>query len=242
MTASPAPPAPWNKQTTAVFSPRGTALDALNWYALLADAGQNALFMTFAFGINDKFKTVYRKNDTILRMALLESDGTSAQDKKDLQEIRNRPNVVVAIGNRIVTNSFDRWLAELSKVTGNVHVYWVHTKYMLLDPLGAAPILVTGSANFSNASTDTNDENMLVIRGNKRIADIYLGEYLRLYNHYAFREAVKRYMEKHKAGTPDTWQPQYLIDDDKWMASYFDPADTTARNARRAYFAGPMAV
>jgi phosphatidylserine/phosphatidylglycerophosphate/cardiolipin synthase-like enzyme len=246
MTASPAPPESWTAETTVVFSPRGTQLDALEWYARIAGSARKALFMTFAFGMHEKFKEVYRNEDAILRMALLEKEGNSPKtlekDKQDIQDLRNRPNVVVAIGNRIVTNSFDRWLAELSKLDPHVHVYWIHTKYMLLDPLSASPTLVSGSANFSKASTDTNDENMLVIRGNKRIADIYLGEYLRLYNHYAFREAVKWYMEKVKKGTPENWKPQFLIDDDDWMIPYFDPADSSARNSRRAYFGGPMSV
>jgi phosphatidylserine/phosphatidylglycerophosphate/cardiolipin synthase-like enzyme len=202
--------------------------------------------MTFPFGIQEKFKAVYRKDDSVLRMALLDkafaSPKTQKQDEKDIREIRKRPNVVLAIGNRIVTNSFDRWLAELDKIVSAVNVPWVHTKYMLVDPLGAAPTVVTGSANFSVASTETNDENMLVIRGDKRIADIYFGEFLRLYNHYAFREAVKIYMDKKKNGKPEDWRPQYLIDNDGWMASYFDPADSSARYLRQAYFAGPMAA
>ena len=244
MAATPAPPAPWKARTTAVASPRGTDLDALNWYSQVAASAQGGLFMTFAFGMQEKFKDVYRKDDMILRMALLEKEGnpkTIKQDRKDIQAIRNRPNVVLAIGNRIVTNCFDRWLAEMSRINPNIHVYWVHTKYMLVDPLSAAPIVVTGSANFSKASTDTNDENMLVIRGDKRIADIYFGEYLRLYNHYAFREAVKWYMEKQKKSTPESWRPQFLVDDDKWITSYFATDDTSGRFARRVYFAGPMA-
>ncbi len=245
-TASPAPPTPETAPTTAVFSPRGTNLAALDWYAKIAGGATGGLFMTFAFGLHQKFKDVYRKNDSILRMALLEKEGnnpkTLAQDKKDVQAIRNRPNVVVAIGNRIVTNSFDRWLAEMSKINPEVHVYWVHTKYMLVDPLSASPTVVTGSANFSKASTDTNDENMLVIRGDKRISDIYFGEYLRLYTHYAFREAVKFHLEKENAGTPESWRPQFLIDDDSWVTPYFDPQDRGARYTRRAYFAGPMSV
>jgi len=243
--ATVVPPSPWNDATTAVFSPRGTDLDALDWYAQLAGGAKDGLFMTFAFGLHEKFKEVYRKNDSILRMALLEKEGnnpkTREKDKKDIQAIRNRPNVVIAIGNRIVTNSFDRWLAEMSKLTAHVNVYWVHTKYMLIDPLSDQPTVVSGSANFSKASTDTNDENILVIRGDKRIADIYLGEYMRLYPHYAFREAVKWYAEKKKK-KPQTWQPQFLIDLDDWMAPYFDPADTSARYARRKYFSGPMSV
>jgi len=71
-------------------------------------------------------------------------------------------------------------------------VQYIHTKFMLVDPLGPDPIVVTGSANFSAASTTDNDENMLVIRGNRRVADVYLGEYMRLWNHYAFREWVAK--------------------------------------------------
>jgi phosphatidylserine/phosphatidylglycerophosphate/cardiolipin synthase-like enzyme len=243
--ATPTPPVPWNTQTTAVFSPRGTDLDALDWYAKIAGGANGGLFMTFAFGMHENFKEVYRKNDKVLRMALLEKEGnpkTIKQDKKDIQAIRNRPNVVVAIGNRIVTNCFDRWLAEMDKIIPTVNIYWVHTKYMLVDPLSGTPTVVSGSANFSEASTETNDENMLVIHGDKRIADIYFGEFLRLYTHYAFREAVKWYMEKKKKGdTPESWQPQFLIDDDKWMTQYFNAADTSGRFVRREYFAGPMA-
>ena len=244
--ATPAPPNPWNAVTTAVFSPRGTDLSALQWYADIASGAKRGLFMTFAFGMHQKFKTVYQTDDSVLRMALMEKDWGNpraiAKDKREIQLIRNRPNVVVAIGNRIVTNSFDRWLAELSRLDPHVHVYWIHTKYMLVDPLSSAPTVVIGSANFSKASTDTNDENMLVIHGDKRAADIYFGEYLRLYSHYAFREAVKFFTEKQNSGNPEEWKPQYLIDNDSWMDPYFDPADRGARNARRAYFAGPMSV
>ena len=117
-----------------------------------------------------------------------------------------------------------------------------HNAVMLVDPLGPRPIVVTGSANFSKASTETNDENMLVIRGDKRIADIYFGEYLRLYSHYAFREAVKIYLAKKKGGKPEEWTPQFLVADDSWMDPYFDPHDRSARDTRRKYFGGPMSV
>lgn len=214
------PPVTWTAETVTVFSPRGTDLDALNWYASLADTAKNALLMAFAFGMHPLFQSVYRRDDNVLRMGLLEtttrSPSTAVQDAQDIKAIRQRPNVVVAIGNRITTNSFDRWLKELAQVHDEqVHVHWIHTKYMLIDPLGKNPVLVTGSANFSKASTDTNDENMLVIQGNKRIADIYFGEYMRLYNHYAFREAVNRALDQKKVDQASDWKPQYLeIKDD----------------------------
>ena len=245
MVATPVPQALKNG-TTPIFSPRRTALDALNWYAELAAGAQDALLMTFAFGMHEKFKEVYRAEGQKLKMSLMEKAYASPlvkeRDEADIKAIRKRPNVVVAIGNRIVTNAFDRWLKEMYSVDGKgKHVYWIHTKFMLIDPLGDEPIIATGSANFSKASTDTNDENMIVIKGDKRISDIYFGEYMRLYTHYAFREAVQWALENKKLGKPENWTPQYLIDDDKWMDDYFSPADTSGRRLRREYFSGPMA-
>jgi phosphatidylserine/phosphatidylglycerophosphate/cardiolipin synthase-like enzyme len=52
---------------------------------------------------------------------------------------------------------------------------------MLVDPLCDDPLIITGSANFSDASTTKNDENMLVIRGDTRVADIYLRVHATLY-------------------------------------------------------------
>lgn len=246
MAATPAPPEPWNAATTVVFSPRATDLAALAWYADIAGAAKRALMMTFAFGMHEWFKNVYRADDATLRIALMEKVGVPAklaEEKKAIAAIRRRPNVLVAIGNRIETNAFDRWLAEMDRVrTKPVNIHWVHTKYLIADPLGARPVVVTGSANFSKASTDSNDENMLVIRGDKRVADIYFGEYLRLYNHYAFRESVKRHLERVAGGSIDDWQPQFLHETDAWMTPYFDSADTSARCARRRYFGGAMSV
>jgi phosphatidylserine/phosphatidylglycerophosphate/cardiolipin synthase-like enzyme len=97
---------------------------------------------------------------------------------------------------------------------------------MLIDPLGDDPIVISGSANFSAASTKDNDENMLVIRGNKRVAEIYLGEFMRLYNHYAFREWVA----KQPANAPKTLSHLRI---DRWWQAYFDD---TERSRQRAYF------
>lgn len=89
---------------------------------------------------------------------------------------------------------------------------------MLVDPLGNDPIVVTGSANFSESSTTYNDENMLIIRGDKRVADIYYTEFNRLFSHYYFRSV----MEKHKKieDEDDLVVNLFLQEDDKWLEKY----------------------
>ncbi len=220
--------------TSCVFSPQPT-LATLNWYAQLATTTDGGVFMTFPFGMGAPFKEAFRKGKAPLRYALMDKllpSGLSGARRDaaetEMLQIRKRVENRIAVGSRIATNSFDRWVKE--KLSGlNTYVQYVHTKFMLLDPLGRHPVVITGSANFSDASTTSNDENMLVIHGDRRVADIYLGEYMRLWNHYAFREWVS-------AGAPGApLQFKHLDVADQWWKQYFG---NTARSRQRAYFAG----
>jgi hypothetical protein len=66
---------------------------------------------------------------------------------------------------------------------------------------------------------------MLVIRGNRRVADIYLGEFMRLWSHHAFRESLK-WRKKDDPPKP--------LDTGDWWRDYFG---NTERSIRRKFFA-----
>jgi phosphatidylserine/phosphatidylglycerophosphate/cardiolipin synthase-like enzyme len=227
---SPLPPVPPPDGTTVLFSPRKN-LDALDWYANLALNANDGLFMTFAFGMNDIFKNVYENGLAPFRLSLMEKKTRPMKagperdaEERKIQVLRNMPENVFAIGDFIRTNKIDGWVKE--KLTGlNSHVRFVHNKFMLIDPLTDDPIVVAGSANFSDASTRRNDENMVITRGNKRVADIYLGEFMRLYSHHAFRESLQ---------WRDTDDPPKPLRTDDWWRDYFGQ---TPRSTRRKYFA-----
>lgn len=228
------PPQAITQKITATFSPQPTTA-VLDWYAELAGGATDALFMTFAFGMNDRFAKLYERKDDVLRLALMESEGTGTKAvveaaRKRIDKLRRRPNVVVAVGGKQAISGVERWLDELTQITTPVHVYWIHTKFALVDPLGKTPIVITGSANFSDASTDTNQENMLVIRGDTRVADIYLTEYTRLFAHYAFRETLV----KQEIWSLAAWRPGDLTPNPSWSDDYFTSGQ---RAARRRYFA-----
>ena len=132
------------------------------------------------------------------------------------QRIRRFPNIGLALGNRIFVDWIDGWHEEGSGI--GVNVNWIHTKFMLIDPLGTKPVTLTGSANWSVPSVTDNDENVLVIRGDKRVADIYFGEFMRLFAHHRFRESVKRHLDEIQ-GSP--------------AASTMTESEATASGARR---------
>jgi phosphatidylserine/phosphatidylglycerophosphate/cardiolipin synthase-like enzyme len=201
------------------FSPRSN-LDLLRWYARLMDKANTAVFFTAAFGVNDLFEEVLEHPKPYLRYVLLESAD---------EEIASLLNEV-AVANILPQNEFERWMEEhLSGL--NTHVKYIHTKYMIIDPLGKDPLLITGSANFSDASTRKNDENMLVIRGDKRIADLYLSEFMRLFNHFQFRGLAHA-----RAATGPESARSFLVPNDSWRARYYEP--DTPKYLERLYFAG----
>ena len=199
---------------TCVFSPRKT-IDMLQFYANLLDSAQSCACITLAFTVHPFFQTALSDNTTSspLTFLLLE------RDDADISDYVYQNNVVKAVGSYIGENQLYKWVRETStnSLQLNTHVMFIHTKFMLKDPLGNDPIVVTGSANFSKASTDTNDENMVIIRGNQRVADIYFTEFLRLFNHYYFRWIVRKLSE---AGTLDADNPAFLISSDDWTDKY----------------------
>jgi phosphatidylserine/phosphatidylglycerophosphate/cardiolipin synthase-like enzyme len=232
---TPAPPNPPNPGTQEVFSPQ-TGKSTLARYGEIADGAKRALFMTFAFGMNKTFVPVYEQEDEVLRFALMDKEGsgrTIAEQKATIEKIRQLKNAVVAIGQNITLNEFDRWLKETSGVQARENVRWVHTKFMLVDPLSSDPTVITGSANFSDPSVSTNHENMLVIRGDTRVADIYLGEFMRQFSSYAFRDAAFAATQGKDA---ENWKPQDLFTDNSWIKRY--EGDGTSGALRRLYFSG----
>jgi phosphatidylserine/phosphatidylglycerophosphate/cardiolipin synthase-like enzyme len=172
------------KSMTPIFSPRSD-LSALQWYADRMAATQGAVFFTAAFGINKLLQAVLEGDQKFLRYILLEkTDGNVELLKRNLDN-------QISIGAVAPGNALDNYMQE--KLTGlNEHVKFVHTKYMLIDPLSDHPLVISGSANFSDASTKNNDENMLIIQDDPRVADIYLGEFMRLFTHFYTRDLMAR--------------------------------------------------
>ena len=63
----------------------------------------------------------------------------------------------------------------------------IHHKFIVIDGDTPNPTIYTGSANFSSNSENRNDENVLEIKGNTRLAQAYVAEFMRIYGHYRAR-------------------------------------------------------
>jgi phosphatidylserine/phosphatidylglycerophosphate/cardiolipin synthase-like enzyme len=128
------------------------------------------------------------------------------------------------------------WREEHTRAQGNI--FFIHTKYMLIDPLTEDPIVCTGSANFSKNSLVANDENMVLIRGETRVSDIYLTEFDRLFRHFFFRDVANETAGegKAKAEKGAFLEEKPSVD---WTAKHFDPKSQKCWR-REMFFVAPV--
>ena len=182
--------------------------------------------MTFAFNIDEVFQGVLSKDNDVLRY-VIKDDPLGADES-----IGHDRDVIFASGGYLEAGALANFLSERSNPL-NTNRY-IHNKFMLVDPLSNDPLVVTGSANFSRPSQRVNDENMLVIRGDTRVADIYFGEFMRVFDHHYARYIVRLLSDEGRAD-PDAG---YLKDKSAdWIPSHFNP--DSYKSKRRKYFASP---
>jgi PLD-like domain len=202
-----------------IFSPRH-GLAPLRWYAEGFSRARAITNITCAFGLTTEFEEALQDavaaGSPTLHFVLLDR----ADDHQDTWAADTA--VFVAVGSSGGPDSLSIWGKE--SLTGFNHwVPYIHTKVLLVDPLSKDPMVITGSANFSPASTNANDENMLVIRGDRRVADVYFTEFTRIFQHMYARYWAKRLIDT--AGADDH---SFLIEDDTWSERYFEPSNPKA--------------
>jgi phosphatidylserine/phosphatidylglycerophosphate/cardiolipin synthase-like enzyme len=213
---------------TPVFSPRG-GKSVLEMYAAMVDQAKLVSCITLAFGISEIFKTLLQDNDqdSCLSFILLEKeDKPNPRTTKPFIALNARNNVYKAWG-AFLGGPVYQWARETNarRLQLNQHVSYIHSKFLLQDPLSDDSIVVTGSANFSAASTNDNDENMIVIRGDQRVADIYFTEFNRLFFHYYFRSIQEQTVARLDAAQKKISDEKtlFLAENDGWVAAYEKP-------------------
>ena len=207
---------------TAVFSPRPDAA-VLQSYADLLDRARAHGCVTLAFGISPVFKTALQDNtaDSPITFLLLEKPDQPRKNATSAFVRLNAANNVYEASGSFLADPVYQWARETNtqKLGLNQHVFYIHSKFMLVDPLGADPIVVSGSANFSQASIADNDENMVIVRGEPRVADIYLTEFNRLFNHYYFRTVTAQTRRRGQSGSNDA-ASLFLDETPGWQTKY----------------------
>jgi phosphatidylserine/phosphatidylglycerophosphate/cardiolipin synthase-like enzyme len=228
------------------FSPR-IADNMLDWYGQRICDTASLAMMTIPFNVAKTILAALGKTRDAMRLVILEDIPT-----KDVTDAENRNRGKLAFSNgAILGKSFvkfkrgiggakvapipnsdlDKWFVdeELARSTNKGHVFFVHAKVLIIDPLSDDPLICSGSANFSANSLTANDENMLLIRGDTRSADIYMTELDRIFRHFYARDIINKVAA---AGQEQPWRELDVTD--KWIGPNFQ--DGTYKNNRRLLF------
>lgn len=241
-----------SRSITAFFSPR-IAESMLDWYGLRITNAASLAMLTIPFNVAKPILSGLSLQRAAMRLVILE-DIPSPEVKA--AERLNRGKLAFTNGSILgksfvkyktgiggakvapVPNSdLDRWFIEeeVPRDTTSGHVFFVHSKVLIIDPLSDDPLVCTGSANFSKNSLINNDENMLLIRGETRVADIYVTELDRIFRHFRAREVLNR---TSRPGGPN---PLALATTDEWIGANFKEG-TYKNNRRLMFFPGSSAA
>ncbi len=221
---------------SAFFSPR-KGDNMLAWYGSKVDEAEQTVLLTSAFGVTRQLAEHFNNDRDYLRFILMEKPPRSAETAALLTRDRDTRIVMgEALGTKghrrsIEGWALDEWFRREEHFRTRGHIFYVHTKYMCIDPLTDDPKVFSGSANFSPGSLSSNDENMLLIRGDTHVADVYLTEFFRLFNHFFFRNVANRNATRRRGGAS---RAIHLGASDGWTSGYFRAENYRAK--RRELF------
>lgn len=90
----------------------------------------------------------------------------------------------------------------------------VHDKVVIIDPMSDKATVITGSHNLGYKASYENDENLVIIEGDRPFAAAYAVHFLDVFDHYKFRA-----WRRQAPGMPTK---DGIDTDDEWLAKYVD--------------------
>lgn len=215
--------------------------DILETSVELIRSAQSIVLISAPFGVDKTMIQALQTNsDDIIEYGLV-----NATAKKKIEQLQ-RNNTRFFSPNRLKTFMGRNWDA---KAFG---AHKIHAKTIVIDPWGDNPKVFIGSANFSEASCRDNDENAMLITGNKRLSAIIATEFMRMYDHYKSRFYIDRFNDENKAIKRKNKQRKvqgldpiplktmdiHLKSDESWSRTAFDPESSSHKFRDRIIFSG----
>jgi phosphatidylserine/phosphatidylglycerophosphate/cardiolipin synthase-like enzyme len=203
---------------TLFFSPvKGKEL--IDVTVALIEKAKDAIFISCPFGLDGAIIRALNAN----QQRILEYGLVNTTNRAKLKKVLKR-DVNSWFASPAYLKEFDARLWD-AKAYGN---HKIHVKSLVTDPWGPNPRVLLGSANFSDESVNKNDENALLIEGDKRGVGIATTEFMRMFDHYKFRDFMKR--------TEKKVEHRNLDGTGSWTRKYYSPQSSSLRD--REVFAG----
>ncbi|WP_165491119.1 phospholipase D-like domain-containing protein [Lichenihabitans psoromatis] len=191
-------------------------------FGLMRAAKHAVLFLLFQPGkpsVLDVAVEIAKANDGVfVRGAATDAKAVEAADTMLIHRPGEKPVDVVAAS--AIKDQFAFWQQELLKAGPNAHAI-IHDKIIVIDPLSDDCVVITGSHNLGYRASYNNDENLLIVKGHKALAQAYMVHVMDIYDHYRFRYVIQQAGKQAFSG---------LSPNDTWQDKYFDPNNDASRD------------
>jgi phosphatidylserine/phosphatidylglycerophosphate/cardiolipin synthase-like enzyme len=208
----------------------GTPADLAQVFELIRAAQEAVLFLEFQPGspsVLDVIKEVEQENPRLfIRGAATDPQAIEKFDDKQpiTTELYHRsatgdPDVVneTGVAATAINDEFAYWQKELLKSGPSAHAI-IHDKIVVIDPMSETDcVVITGSHNQGYKASYANDENLLIVRGNRPLALSYTTHVMDVYDHYRWRFMVQKQQQHAWTGLQTT---------PHWQDKYFQPGNT----------------
>jgi phosphatidylserine/phosphatidylglycerophosphate/cardiolipin synthase-like enzyme len=94
----------------------------------------------------------------------------------------------------------------------------VHSKIIVIDPLGDHPVVMTGSHNAGVKAATVNDDNLIIIENDRDLAIAYAVNAISVFNHFWWRHnmAPPAKRKNAKASEATIGGPSHLTSPHEW--------------------------
>lgn len=205
------------------FTRTSKSVDLAALQAEVNSAKQGILFLMFmpgAKGILATINTLSERPDLYVRGVVSTlPNGLDDETKVNVKLINGKERVPVRLNiiqPQGVKHRFANFAAEVtrSEFLSQVGHAIIHSKVLVVDPFSKDPTVITGSHNFSGAASTKNDENFIIVKGDRELAEAYAVNIMGAYAHYRWRAFLQQ-----------TNRPfNGLQDDDKWQVPKLNSA------------------
>ncbi len=210
-------------EVTVRFTRTSDGRDMAELRKIIASAKQAVLFLMFTpgkAGLHVLAGQRANEKDIYVRGVVSSLGNVRGDSDRNVLDVRLvssghrfRPDRYTVVQPQGIGAPLGSWIKEVTRKTflSQIGHAIVHSKVLVIDPLSANPVVVTGSHNFSTSASEKNDENLVIVRGHKKLALAYAVHVLSVYQHYRFRSYVREALARGRSPR------SYLEDGDLWL-------------------------
>ncbi|HEX3553107.1 MAG TPA: phospholipase D-like domain-containing protein [Thermoanaerobaculia bacterium] len=188
--------------------------DMAQVFDLISKAQQAVLFLVFQPGapsIVDAAAAAQKANPQLLVRGAVTDPKAVGEFNTDLfHDSSQKPITYEVVAATGVEDQFGVWEKELNQAGHAI----IHDKIVVIDPFSENSVVVTGSHNLGWRASSNNDENLVIVKGHRGLAEAYATHVLDVYDHYRWRYRLKQ------EGFKNAFQS--LDPTDGWQDKYFD--------------------